>query len=294
VSNIYSSLEGDDYRAAFSQLERELSELAAFCDEKQIRRLSAAPRAEPSLAPALVEAIERVNAAALLAETLDSFIHAFVSTNSYDALAAREASKLELVETRRRQLHVRLQGWIGSLAPLLTELIAGNEVLAEHAFFLQDAAKQSRYLMSEELEALAAELSLDAGGAFGKLQGNVTSQLKVAFERDGHSENLPITVIRNLSFHPDPEVRRRAYEAEQQGWTSIRTTVAACLNGVKGTALTLSRRRGRASVLDAALDQNRIDRPTLDALLGAIREAFPMFVAPLPRSPRPPAFFVKR
>ncbi len=277
VSNIYSSLEGDDYRAAFAQLECELSELAAFCDDKQIRRLSAAPQAEPSLALALVEAIERVNAVALLAETLDSFIHAFVSTNSYDALAAREASKLELVETRRRQLHVRLQGWIGSLEPLLTELIVGNEVLKEHAFFLQDTAKQSRYLMSEELEALASELSLDAGGAFGKLQGNVTSQLKVAFERDGRSEILPITVIRNFCFDPDAEVRRRAYEAEQQGWTSIRTTVAACLNGVKGTALTLSRRRGRASVLDAALDQNRIDRPTLDALLGAIREAFPMF-----------------
>ena len=71
--------------------------------------------------------------------------------------------------------------------------------------------------------------------------------------------------------------RERAYRAEQAGWESIRTTVAACLNGVKGTALTLARRRGWPSVLDWAIDDNRIDRPTLDALLGAIDEALPMF-----------------
>ncbi|HVW35915.1 MAG TPA: M3 family oligoendopeptidase [Pirellulales bacterium] len=277
MSNVYSSLEGDDYRAAFARLESELAELAAFCDSHGIRRLSEPPAAGAALAMTLVEAIERVNSTARVAETLDSFIHAFVSTNSYDAIAAREASKLELTDTRRRQLHVRLQGWIGSLAPWLDELIAGHETLKRHAFFLKDTARQSQFLMSEELEALAAELCLDAGGAFGKLQGNVTSQLKVAFERDGKTELLPITVIRNLSFDPDPEIRRRAYEVEQQGWASIRTSVAACLNGVKGTAQTLNRRRGRPSVLAASLDQNKIDQPTLDALLGAIREAFPMF-----------------
>ncbi len=131
--------------------------------------------------------------------------------------------------------------------------------------------------MSEELELLGAELCVDAGGAFGKLQGTVTSQLRVPLERAGRIETVPITVVRNCVFDPDPQLRERAYHAEQAGWESIRSTVAACLNGVKGTALTLARRRGWPSVLDWALDANRIDRPTLDAMLGAIREAFPMF-----------------
>jgi pepF/M3 family oligoendopeptidase len=131
--------------------------------------------------------------------------------------------------------------------------------------------------MREDMEALAAELCLDAGVAFGRLQGNVTSQLKVPFERDGKTEELPITVVRNLCFDPDPAVRERAYRTEIKGWDSIRTTVAACMNGVKGTALTLARRRGRESVLDVALEDNRIDRPTLEALLGSIREFFPVF-----------------
>lgn len=278
LSNVYSSLAGSDYREACERLARDLAQIEQAFDRDAIRRLVPPPAdVSPELATSLVAALRRMNELARQYETLESFIYAFVSTNSYDSLAQREMSKLERLDVRRRKLNVRLQGWIGSLAHLLTQLAADNEYIEQHRFFLLDTARQSQYLMSEELEGLAAELSIDAGAAFGKLQGNVTSQLKVEFARDGKKEWLPITVVRNLSYDPDPEVRRRAYEAEQAGWDSIKTTVAACLNGVKGTAITLARRRGRASVLDAALDANRIDQATLDALLGAIREAFPTF-----------------
>lgn len=256
-------------------------------DRDHVRRLTPPPdEAPPGTAAALAAALGKLNELARLYETLESFIYAFVSTNSYDALAQRETSKLELLDVRRRKLNVRLQAWLGSLGRLLGRLIDENECLQRHRFFLLEAARQSQYLMSEELEGLAAELCVDAGAAFGKLQGNVTSQLKVDLERDGKTQRLPITVVRNLSFDADPEIRRRAYDAELAGWDSIKTTVAACLNGVKGTALTLARRRGRASVLDAALDANRIDQPTLDAMLGAIREAFPTFRRYLSAKPR--------
>ncbi|HZZ73185.1 MAG TPA: M3 family metallopeptidase, partial [Pirellulales bacterium] len=282
VSKIFSSLEGNDYRAAFSELEAALADFEAFCDVNGIRRLSDPvdllnSDAMLRLRDVLTTALQQANNMARQYETLEAFIYAFYSTNSYDAIAGRETSRLEVLETRRQQLAVRLKGWIGSLGDILDELIPGEPVLAEHAFFLRDTAEQSRFLMSEPLEALASELALDGGSAFSKLQGNVTSQLKVSWEQNGRVEALPITVIRNLSFDHDPAVRKRAYEAELQGWASIRTTVAACLNGVKGTAATLAKRRGWPSVLDAALEQNRIDRPTLDALLGTIREAFPLF-----------------
>ncbi len=84
-------------------------------------------------------------------------------------------------------------------------------------------------------------------------------------------------MIRNLSFHHDAAVRERAYHVEQAGWQTISTTVAACLNGVKGTAITLAKHRGRERVLSVALEQNRIDAATLDSLLGSIQEFLPDF-----------------
>ncbi|MGE0605625.1 MAG: M3 family oligoendopeptidase [Pirellulales bacterium] len=279
LSNIYSSVEAADYATAFSQLAGNINAAEKRFDELGVRRLDACPEsADQPLANRVAEIVDRLNGLARLYETMDAFVHGLVTTNSYDAAAAREQSKLELLEVRRQQLDVRFKGWIGSLGPLLEGLIPLHHSLAEHAFYLRDTARQSQFLMSAELEALAAELCISGGGAFGKLQGTVTSQLKVAFARDGQNvEELPITVVRNLCFDADPALRERAYRAEVAGWHGIRATVAACINGVKGTAVTLARRRGRASVLDVALDDNRIDRPTLDALLGSIREYFPMF-----------------
>ncbi len=277
LSNIYSSLEGADYRAAVAELQQQLTDLTTYFDEHGVRRLDKPPQCSDAIAGTLATALQRVNQLLVVSGTLESFVYAYVTTNSYDAVAAAELSKLEQLDTRRRQLSVRLMSWIGSLGPHLETWISGDPTLSDHRFFLTDTAEQSRFLMDEALESLAAELGVDGGGAFGKLQGNVTSQLKAGMERDGKLEHLPITVIRNLSYDPDAEVRRRAYEVEIAAWASIRTTVAASLNAVKGTAITLARRRGRSSVLETALVQNKIDPPTLEALLGAIREAFPMF-----------------
>jgi pepF/M3 family oligoendopeptidase len=277
LSNVYAGLEADDYRRDFARLDEGLHRLAEQFDAHGIGRLAEAPSQPGAIRETLVAIINRANELSRLADTLSAFVYAFFSTDSNDTIAAREVSRLELLAVRRQKLDVRLRAWIGSLTPWLDDWTAHDRLLGEHEFFLRNSARRSRYLMSEELEALAAELCVDAGGAFGKLQGSVTSQLMVPLERDGKTERLPITAVRNFVFDPDPALRERAYRAEQVGWESIRTTVAACLNGVKGTALTLARRRGWPSVLDWAIDDNRIDRPTLDALLGAIDDALPIF-----------------
>jgi pepF/M3 family oligoendopeptidase len=142
---------------------------------------------------------------------------------------------------------------------------------------LTEAAEQSRYQMENDLEALAAELSLSGGNAFEKLQGTVTSQMSVEFELDGKVQSLPMTALINLRTHRDEATRRRAYEAETKAWESVKETLAACLNGVKGQANTLNKRRGRKDAVHSALDAGRIDRKTLKAMLGAMEASFPMF-----------------
>jgi pepF/M3 family oligoendopeptidase len=173
-------------------------------------------------------------------------------------------------------LDVRTRGWIGTFADRIAALSA-DERLQSYRFFLQETARRSLHLMSEPLESLAADLVLDGAAAFEKLHGSVTSQLEIPFEHEGRTQLVPITVVRNHSFSPDRALRERAYHAEQTGWQSVRTPVAACLNGVKGTALTLAKRRGYTSVLQTALDDNHIDQATLDAMLDSIRVALPMF-----------------
>ena len=73
------------------------------------------------------------------------------------------------------------------------------------------------------------------------------------------------------------DARRAAYEAELAAYPRMAIPMAACLNGIKGEALTLMELRHYDTVLDMALDTARMDRATLDALLTAMWESLPMF-----------------
>ena len=115
----------------------------------------------------------------------------------------KKLSEFEQVGVRMQNLGTQFQAWVGKLAPVLEQVIAANESPKAHAFVLKDAAEQSKYLMSEAEEALAAELNLSGASAWGKLQGTVTSQLTVDFELDGKVQKLPMPALINLHSHPD-------------------------------------------------------------------------------------------
>lgn len=275
LSNVYSGLESPEFAAAMADFSQQLAQLEAFFAERAARADAATPIAV--LAPLVGEAIDRFNAAFELADTLRPYIVSFVATDSRNALARRRLSEFELVAVRLRQLGTQFEAWIGRLASVLEDVIGTNATAAAHAFALREAAEQSRYLMSEAEEALAAELSLSGASAWNKLQGTVTSQLAADFELEGQVKRLPLPALINLHSHPDEAVRRRAYEAELALLASAREPLAAALNGVKGEAITLNRRRGREDALHAALDMARIDRPTLEAMLAAMEASFPAF-----------------
>jgi len=149
--------------------------------------------------------------------------------------------------------------------------------LEAHRYFLEESARQSRYLMSEAEEMLAAELSLSGSTAWSKLQGMLTSQASTEIEVDGEIKRLPSPALINLRSHSDGETRKRGYEAEDKLWTTLKVPLAAALNGIKGEVNVLNRRRGREDAVHSAIDAAHIDRQSLDAMLGAMHDSFPMF-----------------
>jgi pepF/M3 family oligoendopeptidase len=275
LSNVFPSLESPAFAAAMVRYEQQVGELEQMFNDKVTRLNTESDRAE--LGAMLDDLVLRFDDVIELLGTLKPYINSFVTTDSRNTLARRLDSELDRVTVRMRQQSMRWRAWLGALAPVLDELIAASDVAATHAFALREAAEQSKYLMSEELEALAAELSLSSTTLWSNLQGVITSQLTSDFELDGEVKSLPLPALINLHSHPDEAVRRRAYEAELALLASAREPLAAAMNGIKGTANTLNRRRGREDALHQALDDSRIDRPTLDAMLGAMRDAFPTF-----------------
>jgi pepF/M3 family oligoendopeptidase len=281
VSNVYPALESEEFREAVSQLEADLDELDDYLSVHGIQRGGDVPNGGAiAVAATMGGYLERMNALLRLYRTLDSYVYSFYSTDSHNTTARRLLSELQVLLVRLERQEVQFRGWIGTVAEqasLFQAALATEGPAQEHIFYLKETAEQSRYLMSVAEETLAAELSLSGSRAWQKLQEVVTSQVMVPFERDGRVEDLPIAVLQNLRTDADGEVRRRAFEAELAAWERVREPLAACLNGVKGTVNTLNARRGRVDCLHQSLDQSRIDRETLEAMLGVMHDSFPAF-----------------
>ncbi len=275
VSNIYPSLESREFKTAVEEYKKQVAALEKFFKNK-LSKAGAKSKAR-ELAPLVGQVIDRINRIQTLASTIVPYIYAFVTTDSRDKTAMRIMSEFEQASLPMRKLSVQFEAWVGRIAPKLDKVVKVNTSAAAHEFMLKESADQSKYLMSDTEEGLAAELSLSGGNAFEKLQGTVTSQLSVDFELDGKIEKLPMPALINLRSHPDESVRHRAYDAENIAWESVKETLAACLNGVKGEANTLNKRRGREDALHSALDAARIDRKTLKAMLSAMEDSFPVF-----------------
>jgi pepF/M3 family oligoendopeptidase len=275
VSNIYPSLESKEFKAAVKQYRKKVAALEKFFKTK-VSQTGAKSKAKV-LAPLVGQAIDRMNEIDLLSSTIAPFIYAYVTTDSRDKVAMRAMSEFEQASLPMRKLTVQFEAWTGKIAPKLDKVVKANKVAAAHEFMLRESAEQSKYLMGEQEEALAAEMSLSGGNAFEKLQGTVTSQLSVDFELDGKQQKLPMAALINLRSHPEEVTRHRAYDAENQAWATVAETLAACLNGVKGEVNTLNKRRGREDAVHSALDAARIDRKTLKAMQAAMQDSFPMF-----------------
>jgi oligoendopeptidase F len=219
------------------------------------------------------ELLERLNAVLEQIHVVGAYLYARVAADTRDAAAQGRMSELGRHEARLAKLAVRFTGWLGELD--LEPLLQRSQQVQAHAFALREAQEESRHLMSQGEEELAADLDLSGASAWRRLHGDVTSQVTVSFATGDEARERPMSEIRSLGHDRDRDVRRRAYEAELAAWERSAVPLAAALNAVKWQTLTLTGRRGWESPLDAALFANRIDRATLDALQAAVREATP-------------------
>jgi oligoendopeptidase F len=279
LSNVYPSLDSEAFRSDGERLKRELAETEAYlAAELPGATVEAAPQ---HIAGVLDGCVERLNRLYELAETRRAYITSFVATDSRNSEAAKALSAHEQVAVKLEQIGLQMRSWVGAIAPVLDAALAAaaptESGARAHAFMLRETAEQARYMMSPGEEVLASELTLSGGNAWGKLQGTITSQLTAEIELDGRMQTLPMTAIINLRSHADEAVRRRGYEVEIKAWESVAEALAACMNGVKGEVVTLNRHRGRQDALHSAIDQARIDRATLEAMIGAMQDALPVF-----------------
>lgn len=224
----------------------------------------------------LINYINETNEFKNLSNKLLMYSNLVVSVDTKNSTALKTLEVIEQNLAKMADSSAKLYKWIGSINNL-DDILSNSELLMEHKFHFNEIKEMSKYLLSEKEELLIAQMRGSGSSSWTKLKDLETSSLLVDITLDGEKKSLPLSVIRNMAFSNDANIRKTAYEAELKAYKKIENSVAAALNGVKGEVITVSKIRGYHSPLEETLINSRLDEKSLNAMLAAMKESLPMF-----------------
>ncbi len=283
LSPLFDSFSDPRFAATFERAEAGADELLAFVThiadanaDANTHTLANVDAQASTPAATLAAAIRRLQHLLDPCYRVISYIQLTLATDANHAAARDCLDRVLLLQNRLTQIHSALARAVGHIADL-PALIGGDALLAEHADFLRERARQAAHVLPPDLEPTVLRLQMNGGQAFGQLRDLLDGTHLVAMEHQGQPVFLPLAEVRGMAYSPEAAVRKNAYEAELASYRAIEIPLAACLSAIKGEAQTISELKGYPSILDETLAGQRTERATLEALLTAMTESLPDF-----------------
>ena len=219
---------------------------------------------------ALEALIKMRNEISDLFETLNSYAYCNVSVNTTDKAAVNALNKVEELSVDMAVCDTMFNSFVAMHKDQVDAFCKKNP---EYGFVLGEIEKEASHQMSTEMESLAADLMRSGSDSFERLQETISSSACADFE----GERKTVIELRALATSPDRETRRKAYEAELKVWKEHEIAFCYALNSIKGTSLSLEKRRNWESPIERSISTARISRKTLDALISTLEKNLPMF-----------------
>lgn len=209
-------------------------------------------------------------------EKLGSFINLTISVESKNTEALKYSDILDQKLSLLAVFDTKMSKWISEIENI-DSIIGESKLLNEHEFFIKEIVRKSKHILSENEESIIAQMKNNGSTAWSKYKDLLISNHKVEIEIDGELKKLPLTVVLNMAYGSSKEERKKAYDAEIESYKSVEDGVAAALNAIKGEVITVCKLRGYESPLEMTLENSRMDKGYLDAMLNAMKESLPVF-----------------
>ncbi|MDY4077521.1 MAG: M3 family oligoendopeptidase [Clostridium sp.] len=264
LDEIYKSFDDEEFKNDINKLDECIKDINSWGASILRRKDSDVKKLE--------EYIEKRSDFEELSNKLEIFINLSLSVNTKDKEALRYSDIIEKKLTEVVETFAKVEKWISSIDSLEC-IIEKSNILKEYKFLFSEIVEKGKYILSEKEENIISNMKNTGSSAWAKLKDNLVSNLMV--EINGKEE--PLTVVLNMAYDKDENVRKNAYEAEIKSYKKIEEGVAAALNGIKGEVLTISNIRGYKSPLQMTLLESRMDEESLNAMLSAMKESLPVF-----------------
>ena len=260
LSFLYKGFEDEAFLADLARLPEAIAEQKAILE------------AELPVQEKLEKLMDADEALSCLMDRLFNFAGLTLATDASNGTAQQYEDKLSVIANDASLVGSAITRFVGSIDNL-EEIIAASEKLQAVAFVLREMKQSAIHTIPAEIEPWMLQMRLSGGSAFSQLRDKLDSTHTVEYR----GQSLPLPAVRGMAYDGDASVRKDAYEAEIASYKKMELPMSYCLNSIKMEARTMAKAKGFSSVLDMTLDQNRMDRETLDAMIGAIKEYLPHF-----------------
>jgi oligoendopeptidase F len=207
---------------------------------------------------------------------LNAYVGCLSAADATNEDYAKGNAELGLLLAEAEKLTVYLKIGLAITNDIAFNAFIKKPKLATAAFFISEMREMAQKTMPSELEALAADLSVDGFGSWGRLYDTISGKLEFDMHwPDGRVESISMSQCRSMMQDANREVRKSAFENGNKAWEKVADSCAAALNAISGNRLILNKKRGYKHFLDVALEQARMSQKTLDAMFEAVEESRP-------------------
>ncbi len=153
----------------------------------------------------------------------------------------------------------------------VVETALDDSALAHYRPWIEDLRKEKPFQLEDRVEQLFHEKSVTGRGAWNRLFDETMASLK--FEVDGVEQ--PIEPTLNLLQDSDPAKRKTAADALSKVFSENLRTFTLITNTLAKDKEISDRWRKFGDIADSRHLANRVEREVVDAMVAAVREAYP-------------------
>jgi len=205
-----------------------------------------------------------------LGSTLGAYAYIIYSTDTTNTAYLNNISKIDMMNLRAQQLQIKFSTMLTAHQKYLDDFYKRFPQFKDYKYLLDRVIEDKGHQMSPQEENLASDLQRTGGDAWSKLHEQIISTMQ---DENGKTFNG----LRNDAYSADANLRKSSWQKEVSLLKQNEIAFAASLNNLKGETVTLNKRRSWKEAIDRALFSSRLDKKTLQALIGSIEDSLPLW-----------------
>ncbi|WP_430788310.1 M3 family oligoendopeptidase [Virgibacillus flavescens] len=204
---------------------------------------------------------------------LDEFLICLYAVNVEDPDIAKLIDESEKIKARVESLKIDIDGVIAKLSEVEWEKLLQHNDVNGYRFYLEERKQKMEDKLPLEMEKLIGELSVNGFIGWEEYYEQMMGNLRIPVEKGGKTEELSIgQALSYIMYSSERSNRQQSARALVEICKKQSDEFTTVLNRINGFRLDVYKKRGWDNVLKEAMEENRINENTVQAMVSTLKD----------------------